>query len=144
MLIGEYQHSIDEKGRVAIPYRFRKFLKEGAVVAKGLVDRCLCLYPKEEWDKLAAKLTALPISDPKARAFARLMFSGAVEVIFDRQGRILLPGYLKEYAGLKTQAIISGVYNRVEIWDVRFWQQYKTRSEKSSEDISRHMREMGV
>jgi MraZ protein len=144
MFIGEYLHSIDEKGRLAVPFRFRKFLKEGAVVAKGLVDRCLCLYPKEEWDKLAAKLTALPISDPKARAFARLMFSGAVEVIFDRQGRILLPSYLKEYAGLKTQAIISGVYNRVEIWDVRFWQQYKTRSEKSSEEISRHMREMGV
>lgn len=144
MFIGEYSHSIDEKGRLAIPFRFRKFLKEGAVVAKGLVDRCLCVYPKEEWEKLSSKLTALPISDPKARAFARLIFSGATEVNFDRQGRILLPVYLRDYAGLKAQAVISGIYSRIEIWDAKDWGQYKHQSEKRSEDISKHMSELGV
>jgi MraZ protein len=144
MFIGEYLHTIDEKGRLAIPYRFRKYLKEGAVVAKGLVDKCLCLYPKEEWERLSAKLTSLPISDSKARAFARLMFSGAVEVSFDRQGRILLPNYLRQYVGLKTQAVIAGVYSRVEIWDQKAWEQYKENSEKGSEEISKHMSELGV
>jgi len=144
MFIGEYTHSIDEKGRLAIPYRFRKYLKEGAVVAKGLVDKCLCLYPKKEWEKLSAKLTSLPISDPKARAFARLIFSGAVEVSFDRQGRVLLPNYLRQYINLKEQAVIAGVYNRVEIWEEESWQRYKEQSEKGSEEISKHMSDLGV
>lgn len=144
MFIGEYLHSVDEKGRIAIPYRFRKLLKEGAVVAKGLVDKCLCVYPKQEWEKLSAKLTALPFSDPKARAFSRLMFSGAVEVGFDRQGRILLPAYLREYASLKGQSVVAGVYSRIEIWDEKAWHGYKKQSEKGSEDISEHMTELGV
>jgi len=144
MFIGEFLHSIDKKGRVAIPFRFRKYLRGKAVVAKGLVDKCLCLYPKEEWEKLSARLTSLPISDPKARAFSRLIFAGAIEVGFDRQGRILLPNYLKEYAGLKTKCIVAGVYSRVEIWDEKAWQQYKVKSEKESGDISKHMEELGV
>ena len=144
MFIGEYLHSVDAKGRIAVPYRFRKLLKQGAVVAKGLIDRCLCIYPKDEWDKLSIKLSSLPISDQKARAFSRLMFSGAVEVSFDRQGRILLPSYLREYAGIKIQAIISGVYSRVEIWDKKSWDTYKDKSEHESIDITKHLNELGV
>ncbi len=144
MFIGEYLHSIDEKGRVAVPYRFRKLLKEGAVVAKGLIDKCLCIYPKEEWEKLSAKLSSLPIADQKARAFTRLMFSGAVEVSFDRQGRILLPAYLRQYAGIKSQAMLSGVYSRVEIWDKKLWDNYKAKSEKESTEITKHMGELGI
>ncbi|MCX6807153.1 MAG: division/cell wall cluster transcriptional repressor MraZ [Candidatus Berkelbacteria bacterium] len=144
MFIGEYEHTIDKKGRIAVPYRFRKLLKEGAVVAKGLVDKCLCVYPKEEWEKLSTKLAGLPLSDPKARAFTRLMFSGAVNVGFDRQGRILLPAYLREYSGLKSQAVVSGVYSRVEIWDAKKWKEYKDKSEAGSDDISKHMIELGV
>ncbi|MFA6423357.1 MAG: division/cell wall cluster transcriptional repressor MraZ [Patescibacteria group bacterium] len=144
MFIGEYQHSIDKKGRIAVPFRFRKNLSDGAVVAKGLVDNCLSIYPKKEWEILSAKLAALPISDKKARAFTRLMFSGAVEVDFDQQGRILLPAYLREYAGINSQAIIAGVYNRVEIWDEKNWEDYKKLSENESDDISTHMQELGV
>jgi len=144
MFIGEYLHSVDGKGRIAVPYRFRKLLKEGAVVAKGLIDKCLCIYPRVEWEKLSAKLSSLPISDQKARAFTRLMFSGAVEVGFDRQGRILLPSYLRQYAGIKSQAMISGVYSRVEIWDKKAWENYKEKSEKESGDITKHMNELGV
>jgi len=144
MFIGEYSHSVDGKGRIAIPYRFRKYLKGGAVVAKGLMDKCLYIYPKEEWEKLSAKLAGLPISDSKARAFSRLMFSGAAEVSFDRQGRILLPNYLRQYSGLKTQAVVSGVYNRVEIWDAKSWQEYKNKSEKTTLDLSKHLEELGV
>lgn len=144
MFIGEYSHTIDQKGRLAIPFRFRKYLRIGAIVAKGLIDKCLSLYPKEEWEKLANKLTSLPISDPKARAFTRLIFSGAIEVSFDRQGRILLPLYLREYAGLKNQAVIAGVYTRIEIWNKKAWDQYKNQSEKESKDISSHMKELGV
>jgi len=144
MFIGEYTHTIDGKGRLAIPYRFRKYLKQGAVVAKGLVDQCLFLYPKEEWEKLSAKLAVLPISDPKARAFSRLIFSGASEVSFDRQGRILLPSYLREYADLKDQGVIVGVHSRVEIWNQEKWERYKKESENAQEGLTDHMQDLGV
>lgn len=144
MFIGEFSHSIDQKGRLAIPYRFRKYLKGGAVVARGIIDKCLCLYPKEEWEKLAKKLTALPISDAKVRALTRLTFSQAVEVGFDRQGRILLPNYLREYAGLKTQAVISGAYTFLEIWNAKSWQEYKAKSERAGKEISEHLRDLGI
>lgn len=139
MFIGEYLHKVDEKGRVAIPYRFRKLLREGAIVAKGLLDRCLCLYPKTEWERLSSKISQLPISDPKARAFSRLIFSQAVEVGFDRQGRILLPSFLREYAGIKDEAVIAGVHWRAEIWNKKAWEEYKQQSEKASTDISKHL-----
>jgi len=144
MFIGEYLHKVDEKGRVAIPYRFRKLLREGAVVARGFSDKSLSLYPKGEWEKLSEKLMSLPISDIKARAFTRLIFSQAVEVGFDRQGRILLPLFLKKYAGIKNEAVVSGVYQRVEIWDKKVWDEYKKKSEKESTDISKHLQELGI
>lgn len=144
MFIGEFRHTIDGKGRLAMPYRFREYLKHGAVVAKGLVDKCLCVYSREEWEKLAAKLSALPLSDPKARAFSRLMFSGAMEVDFDRQGRILLSAYLRDYANLKTQAVISGMHTRIEIWDEKGWQEYEKKTAEMESDISKHMEELGI
>ena len=144
MFIGEYLHSIDEKGRLAIPYRIRKFLRGGAVVCRGIIDKCLFLYPKEEWEKLAGKLSQLPLSDPRARAFTRLIFSGAVEVSFDRQGRILLPAFLRQYAGIKNQVVISGVYNRVEIWDEKAWQLYKKEMEGKRQEIAKRLGELGV
>lgn len=144
MFIGEYRHSIDEKGRLAIPYRIRKFLRSGAIVSRGIIDKCLMLYPKDEWEKLAVKLAELPLSDPQARAFTRLIFSGAAEVSFDRQGRILLPGFLREYAGIKSQAVISGIYNRVEIWDERAWKLYKRTAESKPQDIAKRLGELGV
>jgi len=143
MFIGEYQHSLDSKGRLAIPAKFRILLKGGAVVTRGL-DNCLFLYPKKEWGVLAAKLANLPISQAKARAFSRLMLAGAMDVEFDNQGRITLPAYLRKFAGLKRKSIIAGLYDRLEIWDETIWNKYKTGTEKQSSDIAEALGELGV
>ncbi|MCA9388788.1 division/cell wall cluster transcriptional repressor MraZ [Candidatus Berkelbacteria bacterium] len=120
MFVGEYNHNLDSKGRLAIPYRMRRELEDGAVVTRG-VDGCLNLYTKEEWEKLAAKIAALPISDPKARRFARFFLAGAAELEFDKQGRVLVPPYLREFAKFGTEVVIAGVYNRIEIWNKEIW-----------------------
>ncbi len=143
MFIGEYTHSIDQKGRMAIPVKLRKELGSGAVITRGL-DNCLWVFTKKEWENLAGKLGALPISDPKSRAFSRLMLAGAMEVEFDSQGRALIPGYLKEYASLKNQAVIAGLYSRLEIWNSQKWQAFKESTEKQTDEISRHMMDLGV
>jgi len=143
MFIGEYTHSIDQKGRMAVPVKLRKELGSGAVITRGL-DNCLWVFTKKEWENLAGKLGALPISDPKSRAFSRLMLAGAMEVEFDSQGRALIPGYLKEYASLKNQAVIAGLYSRLEIWNSQKWQAFKESTEKQTDEISRHMMDLGV
>ncbi len=143
MFIGEYSHNIDNKGRISVPAKFRISLKKGAVVTRGL-DNCLFLYPKEEWLKLAKKLAALPISQKDARAFARLMLAGAMDVDIDNQGRIVLPLYLRKYAGLKNNAVIAGLYTRLEIWDKNKWEKYKQSAERGSTDIAEHLSELGV
>jgi MraZ protein len=143
MFIGEYQHSIDHKGRLAVPVKFRKALKVGAVVTRGL-DNCLFFYTKQEWKKLADKLAALPIAKANTRAFARLMLAGAMDVSLDRQGRIVLPDYLRKYASLKKKVVITGLYNRLEIWDQLIWNKYKAGTEKSSGDIAEALGEIGV
>ncbi len=142
MFIGEYKHNIDQKGRLAIPTKFRRDLAK-AVVTKGL-DNCLFLYPKQEWQKLANKLAALPISKANSRAFARLMLAGAMDVEVDSQGRILLPDYLRQYAGMKKKVIIAGLYNRLEIWDEIRWNKYKQGTETKSGDIAEALGELGV
>jgi len=143
MFIGEYNHNLDEKGRLAVPVKFRDDLKKGAVVTKGL-DGCLFLYTVDEWKVLAEKLSSLPISQSNTRAFARLMLAGAMDVQVDKQGRIILPDYLRKYAGLKKKVIIGGLYNRLEIWDEGAWDEYKEKTEKESEDISEKLGELGV
>ena len=142
MFIGEYQHNLDEKGRLAVPVKFRKQMK-GAIITRGL-DHCLWVFNKTEWEFLAQKLVALPISQARARAFARLMLAGAMEAPLDTQGRILVPDYLRKYAGLKKKAIIAGVYNRMEIWDETTWQQYKAKTESASDEIAEKMGELGI
>jgi len=143
MFIGEYQHTIDEKGRVAVPVKFRLDLSKGAVVTRGL-DRCLFVYPMEAWERLASKLTQLPISQSKSRAFARLMLAGAMDVEADKQGRIILPEYLREYADMKKNVVIAGLYDRLEIWDESAWKKYKSSTEKDSNEIAEAMGELGV
>ncbi|MBD3360047.1 MAG: division/cell wall cluster transcriptional repressor MraZ [Candidatus Buchananbacteria bacterium] len=135
MFIGEYQHNLDQKGRLAVPAKFRNKLAKGAVVTKGL-DNCLFLYTKEEWEKLASKLAALPISKANTRAFARLMLAGAMDVQLDKQGRIVLPEYLRKYGQMKKKTIIAGLYNRLEIWDEDEWNKYKKGTEKQSSSIA--------
>ncbi len=143
MFIGEFHHSVDEKGRLAIPVKFRGAFKTGAVVTRGL-DKSLFLYTNQEWKKLAEKLANLPISQSKSRAFARLMLAGAMDVSLDKQGRIVLPDYLRSYCSLNKKAVVAGLYNRVEIWSEEEWEIYKKQTENSSNDIAEALGELGV
>lgn len=143
MFIGEYQHSMDEKGRLAVPTKFRADLSKGAIVTRGL-DRCLFLYPIEEWEKVAEKLVKLPISQAKSRAFARLMLAGAMDVTLDRQGRVVLPEYLREYGNLNKKVVVAGLYDRLEIWDEEAWKAYKAETENDSNEIAEALGELGV
>lgn len=143
MFIGEYQHSVDDKNRLAIPVKFRRALKGGAVVTRG-IDNCLFLFSKLEWQKLAEKIAQLPISQSQARAFARLMLAGAMHVSLDSQGRVILPDYLKKYARLQKKVVVAGVFNRIEIWNESVWRGYKTMTEKASEKIAEQMGELGI
>ena len=120
MLIGEYKHNIDAKKRLSIPSKFRKELGEGAVITKGL-DNCLFVFPREHWARLAEKLGNTPIARQDSRSFARHLLASAMEVDFDSLGRILVPEYLKNYAGLKKVAVVAGLYNRLELWDDTRW-----------------------
>lgn len=143
MFIGEYSHNIDDKGRMAVPVKFRRELSKGAVVTRGL-DSCLFLYTKTEWEKLAKKLAALPISQSNSRAFSRLMLAGAMDAELDKQGRIILPEYLRGFAQIKKSVIIAGLYNRLEIWDEELWNKYKSQTEAESGIIAEKMGELGV
>ncbi len=143
MFIGEYKHTIDEKGRLAIPVKCRGDLARGAVVTRGL-DASLFLYPKEEWDKLAAKLASLPLGQSNSRAFARLMLAGAMDVELDAQGRVVLPEYLRVYAGITKAVTVAGLYDRLELWDSERWEAYKTMTEKEVGDIAEKLGELGV
>ncbi len=143
MLIGEYRYKLDVKGRIAVPSKIRGFLGNSAVITRGL-DNCLFLYPKKDWEVLAEKIKNLPLSQANSRAFARLMLAGAMEVRIDSQGRILIPDYLREYAGLKKEVVLVGVYNRLEIWDKKEWEKYKKRTEKESGDIAERLGDLGI
>ena len=143
MFIGEYSHNLDEKGRVAIPAKFRNDLKKGAVITRGL-DSCLFVYTKDEWKKLAEKLATLPFSQANSRAFARLMLAGAMDVEFDKQGRALVPEYLRQFAGLKKNVVVAGLYNRLEMWDQAAWEKYKQGTENQSTDIAEALGELNV
>ena len=143
MFIGEYTHNLDSKGRIAMPVKFRNKLTGGAIVTRGL-DRCLFVFSGKEWEVLAQKLIALPLAQTNSRAFVRLMLAGAVDAELDKQGRILIQDYLREYAGLKKQAVITGLYNRMEIWDSEAWKQYKAKTESASDEIAEKLSELGI
>lgn len=143
VFIGEYSHTLDEKGRLAVPKKFRVALSKGAVVTRGL-DNCLFLYTKAEWKNLAEKLANLPFAQANTRAFARLMLAGAMDVEVDKQGRIMLPEYLRVFAGLKKDLVVAGLYNRLELWDQEQWSEYTKRTEAKSTVIAEQMSELGV
>ncbi len=143
MFIGEFRHTLDEKGRMAVPIKFRAALSEGAVVTRGL-DRSLFLYPKLEWQKLAEKLAALPLGQADTRAFARLMLAGAMEVDVDGSGRVLIPDYLRQYASLQKNVVVAGLYNRMEIWDEATWGAYASRTEEEGNAIAERLAGLGI
>lgn len=143
MFIGEYNHNLDEKGRMSVPAKFRRDLAGGAVVTRGL-DHCLFVYPKAEWEIMAGKLAALPITQKNSRAFARLMLAGAWDVELDGQGRVMLPEYLRQYASIEKHVVVAGLYNRIELWDEDAWQEYKHATEQESDTIAESMGALGI
>jgi MraZ protein len=143
MLTGEYQHTLDEKKRLAIPSKLRKQLGKEAVVTRGF-DNCLVMYPIEEWKKMSDKIGKLPESQTEARGFARIKLAGAALVEFDQLGRVLIPEYLKQYAMLEKNVVIAGLYNRLEIWDEKRWETYKAKAEKEVGDFASKLGELGI
>ncbi len=143
MLIGEFQHTLDSKKRVALPAKFRNELGRTAVVTRGL-DKCLFVYPLKEWEKVALSLSSLPTGQASTRSFVRLFLAGAANVSADRLGRILIPDYLKSYAELSDKVVITGVYKRLEIWDAGRWEAYKNEIEKQADVLAEKLGEIGA
>jgi MraZ protein len=143
MFIGEYSHTIDKKKRLAIPSKFRKELGKKAVITRG-IDNCLVVYPMSEWKEKAEKLGNLPNAEVDARKYARIMLAGAMDVKLDNLGRILIPDYLKEYASLKKRVVVTGLFNRLEIWEESKWEDYKKKTEGAVGDIAGRLKELGV
>jgi MraZ protein len=143
MLLGEYKHNLDNKGRMAIPVKFRDKLGTGMILTRGL-DNCLFVFGEKEWGILVEKLNALPLAQANSRAFVRLMLAGAVDVSLDAQGRVLVPDYLRKYAHLKKDVVVAGLYSRAEIWDAELWNRYKEKTEGASEEIAEKLGELGI
>jgi MraZ protein len=143
MFIGEYKHTIDTKKRLALPSKFRSSFKSKAVITRGL-DNCLFVYSMQEWKKIAEKLGNMPVGESSTRSFVRLMLAGAVDVELDSQGRILVPDYLKDYAGLGKEVIVAGLFNRLEIWDKKAWEKYKENAEKNQDKIAEELGKLGI
>lgn len=139
MFYGEYFHSVDRKGRLILPSKFREVSKANFIekffVTRGL-DKCLFMFAEEEWKNQEQKFKSVSFTKQESRIFNRLYFSGAVEVIPDRQGRILIPDYLKDFAEVKKDIVIVGVSNRIEIWAKERWQEFYGNWRKSFEDIA--------
>ena len=140
MFMGEYQHSVDTKGRLIIPAKFREALGEQFVITRGM-DNCIFGYPMHEWRKLEEKLKDLPMTKKDTRAFARFFFSGATECEIDKQGRVNLPAPLRKYAQIEKACAVIGVSNRVEIWAEDIWTEYMDESESTFTEITENMME---
>lgn len=143
MLIGQYEHTIDAKKRLALPAKFRGELGDKVIITKGL-EGCLVVYTEKEWEISAGKLASLPTSQVEARAFARFSLASAMEVTLDKLGRILVPDYLKDFAGFKKNVIICGLSTRLEIWDAEKWEVYRKNAEKGVEEIVSKLGPFGI
>lgn len=143
MFLGEFSHALDEKGRLTIPARFRDELAGGLVITRG-IDHCLSVYPRQGWNDLAERIAQLPLSQRNARNFSRLMFSGAADFIPDRQGRVLIPQGLRDYAGLDSEAIVIGLYDKLEIWSPDNWTMVRAEVEENPESIAAQLQELGI
>jgi len=143
MFLGEFEHTLDDKGRITIPAKFRARLAAGVVVTKG-IDPCLWLYPVDTWEPWAARVSALPLTDPQARNFQRLMLGGAADAVPDRQGRINLPPYLRQYANLDSQVVIVGLYDHCEIWNAERWRALQESNENDPEGRAAQFASLGI
>jgi len=141
MFLGEYTHTIDGKGRLTIPSRFRGMLAAGLVVTRGF-DQNLMIFPLDGWKGLANRIEERPLSDEDMRAFRRRVFSGAVDLVPDKQGRILMPSYLRDFAGIDGEVVIAGMYNYLEIWSSEAWK--KVRESFESDDDATRWEDLGI
>lgn len=143
MFIGEYLYTIDKKGRINIPAKFRENLGERFFLTKGL-DNCLFVFPESEWNNFENKLKQLPLTNKNARAFVRLFFSGATECSLDKQGRVTIPQNVREFSQLEKEVAIIGVSTRIEIWSKNSWDKYNDTANISYDDIAEQMAELGI
>lgn len=141
MFMGEYNHTIDAKGRLIVPAKFRELLGEEFVVTKGL-DGCLFVYPESEWKNIEAKFREIPLTTKDARKFSRFFFAGAASCETDKQGRALIPNVLREYAGIGKDVVLVGVLNRIEIWSKERWEDEN--SYDDMDEVAEHMAELGL
>lgn len=132
MFLGEYSHTIDDKGRLTIPSKFRGELAAGLVVTRGF-DQNLMLFPVSEWQDMAERILARPLGDDDVRTFRRRVFSGAVDLSPDRQGRIVIPQYLREFAAIDSDVVVAGMYDYVEVWSTTAWDSIRQTIEQSSD-----------
>ena len=142
MFYGEYDHSIDRKGRLILPARFREVAKENGIekffVTRGL-DKCLFMFSEDEWRSQEQRFKNLSFTKQETRSFNRMFFSGAVDVIPDKQGRFIIPQYLKDYANIKRDTMVIGISNRIEIWNLDAWREFYANSKNSFEEIAEKM-----
>lgn len=143
MLLGEYNHTIDEKGRLIIPAKFRNDLGENVVICKGL-EGCLFVYSQEEWESFVNELKSLPRMNKDARIFKRYFFGSASEGSFDKQGRVSVPASLRKAAHLEKDVVLVGVQDRVEIWDKALWEERSMVSEEDLDAIAERMEAIGI
>ncbi len=143
MFIGEYNHTVDAKGRMNVPAKFREDLGERFYITKGL-DNCLFMFPESEWRVFEEKLKALPLTNRNARAFVRLFFAGATECTLDKQGRVNIPQPLRVHGQLEKEVIVIGVGTRVELWSETNWNAYNDPDNISYDDIAEQMAELGI
>lgn len=143
MFIGEYRHTFDTKNRISLPARFRRELGASVVVTRGL-DKCLFVYPKTAWKKQAERIAKHSTGSAAGRGLSRLMLAGAVEADVDSAGRILVPDYLRSFAGLKEKSVIAGVSDRVEIWEETAWTEYTASIERDADAFAEKLGEQGA
>ena len=142
MFYGEYQHNIDRKGRIILPANFRDASKDAGIerffLTRGL-DKCIFMFSEEEWRSQEQKFKSMPFTKQETRSFNRMFFSGAVDVRPDKQGRFIIPNYLKDYATIKRETVVLGVANRIEIWDKKIWTDFHANASGSFEKIAENM-----
>lgn len=143
LFLGEYQHSIDDKGRLAIPAKFRSPLNDGLVVTRGL-EKCLYVWTLDQWREMSDRLASLPLMQNDARRVARHFFSGAVDTKLDKLGRVILPQFLREYAGLTDEVVVLGVHSRIEIWGSESWASERSQVEEQSASYAEHLATLGI
>ena len=143
MFLGTFSHTIDDKGRLTLPAKYRADLGHGVVVTRG-VDKCLFIFVADEFQKLASQIGSLPMTQSEGREFARHFFSGAADVELDKQGRILIPPDLRNYAGLDGEVIVAGINTRIEVWDVKAWSQVRAGFESNATADAEHWARLGI